>query len=224
MGTKWDLDIWQGEKGKRSPTVKVSCTAQLMVEIQRPEGWLKTVIHISHSVFETWNLNRPYLQTLTSHKPVTTQVMAFLQCAQPQAQLTGYLNQNSTEALQIVQHSAEHIKLQGWFSMGPLYVQHPASEVLSVLLPCIPAYTCSHIHSARQDHIWSYTFHIWGKNCSWDALHSEGSQEYRRPCIGSISQAVSFQVPLGENLMTLAKPDPRQDMRNMLNLLAKEKK
>lgn len=100
----------------------------------------------------------------------------------------------------------------------------PVSEVWSVLLPCILTYTCSHIHSARQDHTWGYTFQVWQKNCSPDALHSEGSQEYWRPCVGSISQAVSFQVALGKKLMTSTKPDPLQDMRNMRNLLVKEKK
>lgn len=79
MGTKWDLDVWQGEKGKSSPTVKVSCTAGLMIESQWAEGWLKTVLHISHSVFETWNLNCSYLQIPTSLKHVAIRVMVFLQ-------------------------------------------------------------------------------------------------------------------------------------------------
>lgn len=141
MGTKWDLDVWQGEKGKSSPTVKVSCTEGFMIEIQWAEGWLKTVFHILQSVFKTWNLDCSYLQTPTSLKPVTAQVMVLLQWAQPWAQLPQYLSQNRAEALLFAQHSAEHIALQGWFSMGPPYVQH---QLQKFRVCCSPA--CSHTH------------------------------------------------------------------------------
>lgn len=146
MGTKWDLDLWQGEKGKSSPTVRVSCTEGLMIEIQWAEGWLKTVLHISHSVFETQNLNCSYLQISTSLKPISTRVMVFLQWAQPWVQLPKYLSQrdvqNSMEALQFLQYSAEDIKLQGWFSMGSPYVQH---QLQKFWMRFSPAYSHTHV-------------------------------------------------------------------------------
>lgn len=140
MGTKWDLDVWQGEKGKSSPTVKVSCTAGLTIETQWAEGWLKTVLHISHSMFETWNLNCSYLQIPTSLKHVATRVMVFLQQEGPWAELPKHLSQNKTEALQFVQHSANTFNCKGDFHWD-LHMFNTSFRSFECIAPL-----CTHIH------------------------------------------------------------------------------
>lgn len=171
-------------------------------------------------MFETWNLNCSYLQIPTSLKHVTTQAMVFLQRAQPWAQLP----KHKTEALQFVQHSAGHIKLQGWFSMGPPYVQHQLQKFWAC---CFPAYSHTHVVTLTvQGRITpGVTLSRSDRKTDLEMLFTQKGVKSTGDLVWeAFLKQCHCRLLQEKKLMTLAKPNPLQDMRNMHNLLVKGEK